>query len=110
MIIDLLKQKNTYLTQFSRLSIGECQRLKKGDFSRINEFCSARQKILKSIAKIDAQIQTYKEAHLSEQEKKDIIQLLKEKRSIVCSIVQQDLLIHCYVNEQKLPSLKDRSA
>ena len=115
MIIELLKQKKGYLAQFSWLSAKECQRLKTGDFSRINQFYRKRQEILKDIAKTDTQIQTYKESHLSSkektfQQKTEIDKLLKETRRLACFIVQQELLIHCYIDKQPSSALKNQSA
>ena len=109
-IINLLKQKNTYLTRFKRLSICEHRRIQNGDFSRLDAFYHNRQVLLEAIESLDKELMQHKSIPVSEKDKKTIIKLLHEKRAIIMSILDKDLCIHSYFNEWEQSMMKNQIA
>ncbi len=110
MIIKLLKRQNAYLNQFSQLSQCQFQRIQKGDLSRINHFYRNRQVLLNKIESIDQDIKQNEHNSVDKKEKKEILELLNEKRKIGHSILQNDLCIHRFLKEREQNLIKDQSA
>ena len=101
LVIDLLKQKNNYLSQFKKISSLECHRLQSGDYSHLEQFYYSRQVILDAIENIDIHLKKYAVQFVSETEKKTVRGLLQKKRKITWAILQIDFLIHSYLNDSK---------
>ena len=99
LVIDLLKQKNNYLSQFEKISSLECHRLQSGDYSHLEQFYYSRQVILDAMENIDIHLKKYSVQSVSEVEKKTVLKLLQKKRKIAWAILQTDLLIHSYLND-----------
>ena len=100
-IIKLLKRKNDCLREFEKASVQEYRRLRLGDLSHIESFYHHRQKILKIIDNIDRELKTTTTASISEKDKKTMLDLIQEKKKITLTVLQQDLLIHSYLNDQR---------
>jgi len=109
-VIDLLKQKNNYLSQFEKMNVFECRRLQSGDYSHIEQFYYSRQIILDAIENIDNSLKTYRVQKVSEENKKTILNLLNEKRKITLSILRQDIIIHSYLNDLQYDVLENQTA
>ncbi|MDE0118924.1 MAG: hypothetical protein OXM55_02810 [Bdellovibrionales bacterium] len=110
LVIDLLQQKNNYLLQFEKIGFFECQRIRAGDYSHIEQFYYSRQIILDAIENIDIQIKNYTPQHVSKEYKKTIKALLQKKRAITKSILQQDIMIHSYLNDLQYDIVEDQTA
>ncbi len=109
-IIKLLQQKNDCLREFEKLSVQEYHRLCLGDLSHIESFYHHRQRILKMIDDIDRKLKTIKTASISEKDKKTMLDLIQEKKKITLTVLQQDLLIHSYLNDQRHDIAEDQIA
>ena len=109
-IIDLLKQKNSYLKNFKQLSVREHTRVQNGDFSHLNKFYYKRKALLESIEKLDKQLNQQKDILLSLEDKKIMLNLLQEKRGIVMSILDKDLRIYSYFSEKEQQAVKSQIA
>ena len=101
LVIDLLKQKNNYLSQFEKISSLECHRLQSGDYSHLEQFYYSRQVILDAIENIDIHLKRHSVQSISEIEKKKVLGLLQKKRKITWAILQTDFLIHSYLNDSQ---------
>ncbi len=98
LMIDLLRRKNNHLTQFEKISSFECRRLQAGDASHIDKFYYKRQILLDKIEDIDKRLKKHKSKNLSEEHKKTALKLFQEQRRITHSILQQDMMIHAFLN------------
>ncbi|MDE0518778.1 MAG: hypothetical protein F4X95_03820 [Oligoflexia bacterium] len=110
LVIDLLQQKNNYLLQFEKMGSFECQRLRTGDYSHIEQFYYSRQIILDAIENIDIQIRSYTPQQISKEHKETIKALFQKKRAITKSILQQDITIHSYLNNLQYDVVEDQTA
>ena len=111
LIIELLKQKNNYLSQFKKINAFECHRLQSGDYSHIEQFYYSRQIILDAIDNIDTSLKEYRaDRKASEEDKQTIRDLLNEKRKITFHILRQDMVIHSYINGLQYDVLESQTA
>lgn len=100
-MIDMLKKKNFYLELFESINNEELNRIKKGDFSNIESFYYDREILLNAMDKIDEKLKQYKLEQfddVSENSKRKIISLLKNKKQFIYTILNQDMQIHDTLN------------
>ena len=110
-VIDLLRQKNNYLTQFETISSFQCHRLQSGDHSHLEQFYYSRQVILDAIENIDTHLKKCSVQSISSAEKNLVRALLRKKRKITWNILRTDLLIHSYLNKaHKVDIVEDQIA
>ena len=109
-VIELLRQKNSYLNRFEKISSAECHRLQSGDYSHVEKFYHSRQIILDALENIDKHLKSYTPQHISKEDKQTVQKLLQKKRKITRSILQKDILIHSYLNDLQYDKVEDQIA
>jgi len=100
-MINILKKKNFYLELFKSINSEELNRIQKGDLSNLESFYYDREILLNAMDKIDKQLSQYKLEQLddvSENSKRKIISLLKNKKQFIYTILNQDVQIHDTLN------------
>lgn len=96
-MIDMLKKKNFYLELFESINGEELNRIKQGDLNNLESFYYDREILLNAMDKIDKQLNQYKLEQfddVSENSKRKIISLLKNKKQFIYTILKQDMQIH----------------
>ncbi len=110
-LLEILEQKNSYLLEFHRINIDEIDRLYQGRIDNLENFYYSREILLNAIDKLDykfsekgAQKYFFK---ANKKEKGKLIEILKLKKSMVLSILDQDLVIISLVEklQNKNPSI-----
>jgi len=112
-VIELLKQKNNYLTQFNHISAREYHRLQSGNYSNYSDmkkFYQDRKVILDAIDDIDLYLKHYQIQSSSPEDKELIIKLFKQNRELTMCILQKDLFIHYYLNDLQSDVVEDQIA
>ncbi|MDE0151914.1 MAG: hypothetical protein OXK80_05410 [Bdellovibrionales bacterium] len=100
-MIDMLKKKNFYLELFESINGEELNRIKKGDLNNLESFYYDREILLNAMDKIDKQLNQYKLEQfddVSENSKRKIVSLLKNKKQFIYTILKQDMQIHDTLN------------
>ncbi len=100
-MIDMLKKKNFYLELFESINGEELNRIKTGDFSNLESFYYDREILLNAMDKIDKKLSQYKLEQfddVSENSKRKVINLLKNKKQFIHTILNQDMQIHDTLN------------
>ena len=108
--INLLKQKNEYLSQFKNLTLKELQRLQTGDTAHINQFYYLRQIILDAIESIDMYLKLYELQDSSETNARIILMFLQKNRELLKEVLKQDILMHSYLSELKYDVVESQTA
>lgn len=110
LVIDLLQQKKDYLIEFEKINSVECNRLRAGDYSQIEQFYYNRQIILDAISNIDKHLKECEVETFSDEDKKAVKNLFQKMRALVTSVLHTDILIHSYLNDLQSDSIKDQIA
>ena len=96
-MIELLGQKNSYLIEFQKLNKEELVRIKNGEYQNLEAFYYDRELLLNAIDKVDEKLGHYKVedfTDVSEESKRKVIYLLRNKRQFLMHILNQDMQIH----------------
>ena len=96
-MIELLSKKNSYLIEFQKLNKEELSRIEMSNFQNLEAFYLDREILLNAVDRIDRELGDYKLEDfmdISEDSKKKIIYLLKNKRQFLLRILNQDMHIH----------------
>ncbi len=102
-MIELLSKKNSYLIEFQKLNKEELGRLKNSNFQNLEDFYYDREILLNAISRIDQELSHYKVEDfkdVSEESKRKIIYLLRNKRQFLVYILNQDMQIHEQLGDQ----------
>ncbi len=100
-MIDMLKKKNFYLELFESINGEELSRIKTGDLSNLESFYYDREILLNAMDKIDKKLKEYKLEQfddVSENSKRKVVGLLKNKKQFIHTILNQDMQIHDTLN------------
>ena len=100
-MIDILKKKNFYLELFESINTEELHRIQQGELNNLESFYYDREILLNAMDKIDKQLNQYKLEQfddVSENSKRKIINLLKNKKQFIHTILKQDMQIHDALN------------
>ena len=100
-ILNMLEQKNHYLSQFDDLSEKQLKRLRAGNFSHIKSFYHHRQMILNAMETIDKKLKKGPRPSVSQKSKDRLKTLLYESRLLMLSIQMKDRLIHKILTKKK---------
>ena len=101
-LITLIYEKNHYLEKFYAQNEVELRNFLTGEFSNLDSFYSAREKILEMIRYVDAQIEKIQNSiQLSDFEKKELRKALRIKDEYVERILQQDLEVLSCIDRAK---------
>jgi len=95
-LFDILEQKNSYLLEFHKINNEEMDRLSEGCADNLEDFYYSRELLLNAIDKLDKRIheRERKPAPLvGVSEKNKLKKLLSLKKSMILSILDQDLTI-----------------
>ena len=95
-LFNLLEEKNSYLLEFHKINNKEIERLVKGRQDNFENFYYSRELLLNAIDRLDKQIAREEQAACFEarkSEKKKLQEILRLKKSMVLSILDQDLTI-----------------
>ena len=109
-LLEILDRKNDYLLEFHKINTEEIERLNKGCIDNLENFYYGREILLNAIDKIDNTISEQgKESkyEVNKMEKKKLEEILKLKKKMVLSILDQDLVIISLVEElqNKIPAI-----
>ena len=97
----LLEEKNDCLLKFHKLNNSEIGRLSDGCQDNLEKFYHAREALLNAIDKVDKRIAAEEKAARFEarkEEKKKLKKILRLKRDLALSILDQDLVILSLMN------------
>ena len=92
----MLEQKNSYLLEFHKINNEEMNRLSEGCADHLEDFYYSRELLLNAIDKLDKQIQEKEQKPaplVGVSEKNKLKKLLSLKKSMILSILDQDLTI-----------------
>ena len=95
-LFNLLEEKNSYLLEFHKINNKEIERLAEGRHDNLENFYYSRELLLNAIDRLDKRIALEeKTVHFEAQkeEKKKLQDILHLKKSMVLSILDQDLTI-----------------
>src|SRR4030095_1254495 len=97
-ILNLLKERNSFLRQFYSINRTEMYRFEEGDFSRIEFFYKSRDNILDMISHLEGQLDSRLEIlESSDDVPKDLKDQIRTeldfKESVITQILDQDLAI-----------------
>ena len=110
-IIDLLKEKNFYLERFLEESKKERTRFKARKFENLDNLYQKREQILKNIQSIDKRINDICESEGSEllnpPKKNEISIMLANIKTNVRSILEEDLQIISFIENEKTKIIQD---
>lgn len=106
-IIDLLNHKNHYLENFYSLNENELLNFARNDFSSLEDFYQAREKILETIRYIDAEIDQIQETQLTDGQKREVATSLAIKEEYVSRILAQDLEILSCIESAKSSIIRE---
>ena len=113
-MIELLSQKNSYLIEFQKLNNEELVRIKNSEYQNLEAFYYDRELLLNAIGRIDEELKQYKVedfTDVSEESKRKVIYLLKNKRQFLMYILNQDMQIHEQLGDrQSLDTEEDKIA
>ena len=106
-LFNLLEEKNSYLLEFHKINTDEIERLAKGSMDNLENFYYSRELLLNAIDRLDKKIAKEKqtaclETHnfeVQREEKKKLQEILHLKKSMVLSILDQDLAIISLVDK-----------
>ena len=112
-VIELLKEKNFYLERFLEESRGERQRFKARHFSNLDTLYQKREQILLNIQSIDKKISKICEDQgaelLNPPKKNEVTEMLTRIKSNVRDIMQEDIEIISYIENEKTKIIKEIS-
>ena len=108
-LFNLLEEKNSYLLEFHKINNKEIERLVEGRQDNLENFYYSRELLLNAIDRLDKQIvkedkTSPLEAHKTE--KKKLQEILRLKRNMVLSILDQDLTIISLVDRLNQKNIK----
>lgn len=95
-LFHLLEEKNSYLMEFHKINNTEIERLIQGCSDNLEDFYYSRELLLNAIDKLDKQIADAEQSAPFEaqaDEKNKLEELLRLKKKVVLSILDQDLII-----------------
>lgn len=106
-LFNLLEEKNSYLLEFHKINTDEIERLTKGLTDNLENFYYSRELLLNAIDRLDKKIAKEKETtcletqnlEVQREEKKKLQEILHLKKSMVLSILDQDLAIISLVDK-----------
>lgn len=103
-IMHLLLERNRHLKQFASLNTNQIEKIRSKDFENINDFYTNRENLLLVIEKIENLINEKlenKNINFSNQNKLDINKIFSEKDEIIKGILNQDLEILSFIDNEK---------
>ncbi|MEZ0392171.1 MAG: flagellar protein FliT [Pseudobdellovibrionaceae bacterium] len=106
-IIDLLNHKNHYLEKFYSLNENELLNFAQNDFTNLESFYQAREKILETIRYIDSEIDQVQETQLNDAQKREVATSLAIKEEYVGRILAQDLEILSCIESAKSSIIRE---
>lgn len=111
-IITLLKDKNFHLQKFYQLNEDEMDRFNEENFDNLEIFYQSRETILDLIRCIDRLVEAAAAAHtapgsVSQQSKKEMVQVMGAKNELVSLILAQDLEILSMIERAKSNIIKE---
>jgi hypothetical protein len=110
-VIELLKEKNSYLEKFLIINEHELINVGEGNFDNIEAFYQAREKMLEQIRSTDHLILEHNSrlvsGDISQAAKFEVEGLLKAKDEWVEAILAQDLKILSFVEREKSNIIKE---
>ncbi len=110
-LLELLEQKNSYLLEFHKINIDEINRLHQGCIDNLENFYYSRELLLNAIDKLDHKFSEKDTSgdflKANKAEKKKLLEILKLKKDMVLSILDQDLVIISLIEklQNKYPSI-----
>lgn len=112
-VMDLLKEKNFYLERFLEESRGERKRFKARRFENLDSLYQKREQILLNIQSIDQRIsaicENESEEILNPPKPNEISTMLAKIKSNVQEIMEEDLEIISYIDNEKTKIIKEIS-
>ena len=112
-LIDLLKEKNHYLESFFAVNEHELSNFSEGEFENVEGFYQAREKILEFIKRIDLKIDLEQKTStgiITDDFRTEVEACLMVKDEWVTAILQQDLQVISYVENEKSNIIRELSA
>jgi hypothetical protein len=107
-IVSLLNHKNHYLEKFYSVNEAEILNFAKGEFSNLENFYQAREKILETIGYIDSQIETESASpDITAADRREISTALAIKEEYVSRILAQDLEILSCIESAKSSIIRE---
>lgn len=111
-IIKLLTDKNHFLERFYLMNEVELINFSKGHFENVEIFYKTREDILEIIRKIDDKIdqssrEYNSEKGMSKEDKNKILNLLDIKDNFVSEILDQDLRVLSFIENEKSSIIKE---
>ena len=108
-LLEILEQKNSYLLEFHKINIDEMDRLYQGRVDNLENFYYSREILLNAIDKLDSKFSKKSSDgdffKANKAEKKKLIEILKLKKDMVLSILDQDLAIISLVDKMQNKNL-----
>ena len=94
-LFKILEQKNSYLLEFHKLNQEELKKLCKGHLNNLETFYYSREIILNAIERLDKKLHHHQETSITlhSEEKRKLEEMLKLKKDMVLSILDQDFTI-----------------
>lgn len=106
-LIQFLNEKNHFLEKFFSLNESEITRLQAGGFDQLETFYNQREDLLKIIKYIDNEVHRSHQLHkdvsgqYTEEQKRQIRDMLRTKEAYVKRILEQDLVILGLIDSAK---------
>lgn len=106
-LLQFLNEKNHFLEKFFALNESEITRLQAGSFEQLEVFYNQREDLLKIIKYIDSEIHKSHQLHkdmsgqYTEDQKKEIRDMLRTKEAYVKRILEQDLVVLGLIDSAK---------
>ena len=100
-LLEILEQRNSYLLEFHKINVNEMDRLNEGCIDNFENFYYSREILLNAIDRIDNKLSRYNDVQANPEEKKKLEEILRMKRDMTSSILDQDLVIMSLVEELK---------
>ncbi len=115
-VFEILEEKNSCLLEFHRINTDEIRRLSQGRIDNLENFYLSRELLLRAISRLDSKIAQNnsnssgprKTLEVNQEERQKLLELLNLKKSMVMSIVDQDMTILSLM--EKLHQGKERFA
>lgn len=109
-LFEALEKKNSYLLEFHKINMNELKRLSEGCVENLENFYYSRELLLNAINKLDGQISGEnwnKNLRIDKNQKQKLVDILKLKKEMVMSILDQDLKIISLLDTIKKDNTKD---
>ena len=103
-LFKILEQKNSYLVEFHKINTKEIELLTKGSLDNLENFYYSRELLLNAIERIDKRISDKRmlsDSSITKTERKKLEEILKSKKNMVLSILNQDLAIFSLVEKNE---------